>query len=397
MGDTPSPSPVACFHSLPAEIIENLFGYLDPRDVKSGVLVNRRWRRYLSHKKYWQAFSIKLQGHLLEIFRSERFQLVDRIVIGNKMTAEFVAGIFQRLAKTRVSKDKCLNIPYGTNMSKVEPTELAIVVSSLRRLEILADLSTLQWDFILSRISFVSNSKVAIHSLVMAPCDIFNDPSEVNPFDLTKSHSLFLASALCSLHTVRLCWCVLSHVQVKVLMSTIANTSNLRLHTLDLSLLHIDRKSDIKYPNYIEGWDEVDSRTLARAVCKLHTVHLSWMTDLPPEQFSILFEMIANNSNCRLHSIDLRLADFSDVPKDILARALCKLHTVDILNALVTTEQMISILTKLVEIKNPKLRYLIMSKKLQKKVEKDLLHKAKMKVKMDKALSPLYNGIEYFY
>ena len=68
-------------HNLPVEIIEIIFNYLEPRDIKKGVLVNHDWRKFLLQKRYWSWARIIINKDNLQkiLVENELLDLIDSV------------------------------------------------------------------------------------------------------------------------------------------------------------------------------------------------------------------------------------------------------------------------------------------------------------------------------
>jgi len=151
------------------------------------------------------------------------------------------------------------------------------------------------------------------------------DLSQVN---LRNVPAVMLASTVASLHTVNLCNTRLTTDQcVKLLEASISSNT-----LVEIDLMHVNLS-------------EVPAELLARAVTHLQTVNLSY-TDLTTDQcmkvleVSIAFHKLINGSA----NVDLIGVNLSRVPAELLVKAVSRLHTVNLSNTRLTTDQCIKVL-----------------------------------------------------
>jgi len=133
------------FGEIPLEIVEIIFGYLSPKDIKRGVLVCRIWRDILSKRKFWNWAEIKLAyRNMKKIVRSPRFQLVGRVdldieredpcyLIGNDKT---LASVFSAFSSTsQICKGKQMRFFFEDfpqeHIRNIKPEDLADVMPEL--------------------------------------------------------------------------------------------------------------------------------------------------------------------------------------------------------------------------------------------------------------------------
>ena len=116
---------------------------------------------------------------------------------------------------------------------------------------------------------------------------------------------------MCRLHIADIRFADLTPAQVSTLMTMIADKDDLRLHTIGLPGNNIA---------------DVAEYTLARAICRLQSVDLR-RTNMTPLQVGTLITTIADTADLRLKSVSLDWNGLYDQAKDTLAEKFveCKL------------------------------------------------------------------------
>ena len=78
--------------NIPRELLNTIVGFLSPKDIKSAVLVNRRWKEYFHDEKFWKWAKLDLydeyEGIKKEILESERFSVAGTMKLTNLETAQ---------------------------------------------------------------------------------------------------------------------------------------------------------------------------------------------------------------------------------------------------------------------------------------------------------------------
>ena len=152
--------------------------------------------------------------------------------------------------------------------------------------------------------------------------------------------------------------------QIDTLFSEISLTSTLVLHTLELWCVRLT--SCCKY-------------ALAKAVCKLHTVVL-YYTQLTTDQTTKLLTTIEDDTDHRLHTLNLRGNSLTEVSGEVLSRAVCNLHTVDLESTQLTPDQVNSLLTTMHSISVSRLQILYLPRGELGRIPLDLKQLVKSKV-----------------
>ena len=105
---------------------------------------------------------------------------------------------------------------------------------------------------------------------------------------------------------------------------------------------------------------------------------------LTSNQIIVLLSAIANSSDCRLNSLGLEDCHISHVPEDTVARAVCKLWTVDLNGTLLSKEQVTAILNLIVTADDLRLSFLNLADNVLNLVDSDFIEKVKMKININK-------------
>lgn len=235
------------FNKLPEELIEKIFTQLEVEDVKTGRLVCRRWELHLSRsKKLWR-------GAILRIDKTNANKVLDNtelvlsigfMKICKEIPAQAIKELFDKIKKfapLQLLHQFTIDIEKGVDMSVVEPLSLASIVTNLYCFKSEED------EFNSPDIDFFLNSN----------SDVEKIPGLNSTFKSSQLNCIFhtLASA--------------SDLKIKCL----------HIHYVDLS--------------------ECDPRTLAKALCRIHTVDFR-RTHLTTPQLETILVKIRDSQNLTL-------------------------------------------------------------------------------------------------
>jgi len=95
---------------------------------------------------------------------------------------------------------------------------------------------------------------------------------------------------------------------------------------------------------------DVDEDILARAVCKLQSVNLN--EALKSEQVTAIFQQIDSTANLRLQTLSLEFNSARNVPDETFARVVCRLGDVDLRETSLRPEQVTALMTMIDEMDN---------------------------------------------
>jgi len=124
---------------------------------------------------------------------------------------------------------------------------------------------------------------------------------------------------------------------------------------------------------------DVAADILARAVCKLTSVNLN--EALRSEQVTAIFQQIDNTANLRLQTLSLEFNSARNVPDETFARAVCKLGDVDLRETSLRPEQVTALMTMIDQMDNLLLHTLDISDEDASKVPAQIISSSACKLK----------------
>jgi len=124
---------------------------------------------------------------------------------------------------------------------------------------------------------------------------------------------------------------------------------------------------------------DVAADILARAVCKLTSVNLN--EALRSEQVTAIFQQIDSTSNLRLQTLSLEFNSARNVPDETFARAVCKLGDVDLRETSLRPEQVTALMNMIDQMDNLWLHTLDISDEDASKVPAQIISSSVCKLK----------------
>ena len=319
-------------------------------------------------RKIHKCFCIKKPK---KMFESERFQLIGKVRIWKRLSGkvcnikllylkQFICSqeseeLFSRLASSHSCRGKEMETWEGTDLRKVKSDDLTAVVTQLSSFshKSYSDLTATQLDCLFT--SIATSNELRLMKLKLTLCYLY------------ACNADNLARALCRLHTVEFSKTYLTFDQATKLCSAIAEAADLKLQILKINC---------------ENFSSVPEDTLARVFMKLQRVHFSDV-HLTSNQIIVLLSAIANSSELRLHSLGLEDCHISHVPEDTVAKAVCKLRTVDLNGTLLSKEQVTTMLNLIVTADDLPLSFLSLADNVLNLVDSDLIEQTKMKININ--------------
>ena len=226
-------------HSVPKEVMENIFRFLGPRDILHGMLVNKTWKEILSQKMFWKWAKIRIlktyysksNGFTLDTIRktecSERLLLVNTLVFTNSdlIPIRDLESIFKGITYTnqwQVKKMEIFCFKF-TNLNYVKPEVFASGVSKLSQVYI-CGIDNLSISHRNLMFYYIANSEDTGMKSMKIEFGKLSDP-RLDIFELSK--------ALCRIHTVEL-FAELSEQDIITLATVIVSLPELSLKKLYL-------------------------------------------------------------------------------------------------------------------------------------------------------------------
>jgi len=307
------------FHNLPDEVLEEVFRLLSPTDLKSVVMVCRRWREVGEVPALWSWVRVEVNednmDYIPEVLDSSRMEAVKKIDFwGVKMSHRLLRAVARHpgLKEMRVDGD----------LSSVEPELLARAVVQLEEVDLrYTRLTTNQVNTIFT--SMTGNCKLK----TLRVCGN----------DLSTVEADVLAQAVTKVEEVDMSNCGLTPQQVTALCRAMEGNSKLkklRICTATV-FLNSDSSSALCY-SYRNNLSLVDADTLAQAVALLEEVDLM-DTQLTPLQVTSICTSIIGSS--KLKSLAFCKNNLSTVNVRLLAQVVWKLDEVKLRNTHLTTRQ----------------------------------------------------------
>ena len=286
---------------LPAEMLERVFRMLPPRDLRTVVLVCRRWKEVAEKPFLWSWVSLAVDttnlAHMPGLLRG-------RLLRVTEMRARVAS---EELLHTVASHPalRALDIS-DTPLPRIDADLLASSITGrLTKLVIWeTHLTTDQAEALLTRLAITHQ----LRSLDIS----YNDLSEVEP--------QLLARAVVELEELRLSGTSLTSEQSEALFYALNEADNW------LDCLHIS------YCNL----STIDPAHLTKVLLRLQEVSVMY-SSLTPLQLDSLFLSIIHGSS--LVTVDLSYNDLSSVDPEILAEAINKLESVTMNRTCVTCDQ----------------------------------------------------------
>ena len=307
--------------SLPSLILQEIFEHLG-RHVLQAVLVSHDWYLFLKHKRYWKQIRIRIdKDNVGMVMASDRLNLVAEVEL-HHLPPQNMPKLFQYLAANHTLKEKtlkCVCICCEENnyvdtpelneedvvLGQVDLDDIACVVSQLVHFEVDCPkdfrwLSDIQVEHIVR--SIAQSTNLPLKFLRLGDKTFYSCTPES------------YAAAMIQLDEIDIRNCYISGEQLTKLCESIINCTR-------------------KKPKKIEsnGFDEVAPEVLAKALCKIQSV--SWRFYIDSNVLLMLCEDILNESKLELRRLKLVDISLTQLPSQLLAHALCKLHTVKLVRA----------------------------------------------------------------
>jgi len=213
---------------LPEDIMEVIFGFLGPSDIKRGRLVNKLWRRILSQKIFWRwaELHIDFEVDYLAIIDSRMLTLVKSLAIDVRDIPLYdLSLIFSALEGYGVCKGKDIEFFFNSTCSNIGFVDLGTVMTDANCIMIYGNqnLTVSQHNSMFS--SIANKGDLQLRHLKIKHGTLSD----------SKLDALTMSKALCRLHTVEL-YAFLSKEDIIILLSTINNSTDLLLRKLYLWL-----------------------------------------------------------------------------------------------------------------------------------------------------------------
>eukprot|EP00092_Neocalanus_flemingeri_P088871 GFUD01112346.1.p1 GENE.GFUD01112346.1~~GFUD01112346.1.p1 ORF type:complete len:486 (-),score=99.75 GFUD01112346.1:15-1472(-) len=357
-------------NSMPREMLRMIFQKLEFKDLKNVMLVCRYWRSLGGDPILWRNFKmlcIRNPAYFVQILSIPRLSRIENITLDGlyKSWAKYNDSQFDFLRDTCV---KVLEINGIADVSDVSPDILAKVINQCEKAGLGCTLSKVQYREIFAKMSEETNlKKVCLSEDVRdVPADVLGkaltNVEDLTLADLTTSQILSVFTMMSktskTLH-LNLDTANLTTLPTSLLCSAVSNLKSLTISeaTLDQAkisglMLSLSQGTNLSYLHLGESdLRSVPAGLLARGLVRVETVEMMSTLVDTRQIIELCKERVDNHSVIK--NLHLR-HDLTDVPADILARAINKLETADILTCDVTEEQTLKIFTEMSQKTNMK-------------------------------------------
>ena len=418
--------------NLPLELLLMIFKKLRHQDLKSAMLVSKKWKSEIEHPSMWKHFIAKAVypehvGRLLNIPRLCRMTSLvvkhdkECIEIQGVDEAEGVAK-FKVLQVRRVEDEnvneiqeekggtwrKISDLDISTcDMIKVNPDRLGDFLNNMKRLKLFATQFTCeQLEDIFRKMSeFTNLEKLDIHlksvdsTKLMDYELIGNGLNKIRTLNIHEMNKQFMLgqtehffqkmSEETDIQSLTINNANLPYIAEDVLAKALNNIENLKLSavafTRDQAKEFFSKMKDFTNLKYLEidskqtNINTVNPISISKGLSKLTKVTLNF-TYLASDQLEYLIKAIARKSSL-LKDLNLWSNDLSEVPNDVLAEAVNKLKIVNLKNTKLKHEQTAAIFNKMANTVTELVELDIGENDLS-EIEPELLAKAVNKVKL---------------
>lgn len=351
-----------------------------------------------------------LEADLLSkaIVKLEEFHLsaTTCMIFPGELSSVQLNSIFTAIDQTQDLKLKILNICKDLRFSEVSSDIMASAVVKLEETDILKqDLTPTQIDCMFNKIAQSPIVKIrSFEESSMLQCssvspDVFGDAlvrietvvlrGRDDIVSQTKVSSLMRKIAVIedmALRTLRLLWVNLSHIPPVIVSDAVVKLEELSVtrgltdHLAKAILMKVGTSAGMKLKALTLKNDDlhsVPSETIAKAVSRLEKITL-YNCDLSTSQLQSIFCQVAEGKSSKLEDISVSQNNVSQVPTELLLKALSRLVKVDLLNTKLTTAQLTGIYTMIAENKCEKLKCIFLGRNDHSSVPQSICNQARL-------------------
>ena len=339
-------------------VLEKVFDYLPPSEVRNSFLVSRYWNHLLSVPKFWSWARLRITRERFdEMIESGILTRISMLEVSCLPSAQ-LNKLYIWLAEAEDCHVKSLRV--SGDLSSLPAVTLSLAVARMEHLTFDRAVASInQLDKIFSLLS--QWEKLNLKSLTIEWSD------STTPFLRSLAPDL-LTPALLRLEEVNLWGDCLAPHQVRHLLSFIADSEDLRLKRLNLS------GNDIS---------SIGPDLLAKSVVRLHEVILI-NTRLTPLQTDLLLANIVHSLTSPLSGLYLSDNNLSAASPSLLAAGVLCLETVALDDTNLTTLQITSILLQLCQSNNKKVRHIDMDGVDSSLIPEDIMTQVRDKFQLTK-------------
>ena len=396
-------------------ILQNIFGFLSPAELKCAALVCRTWCHVLQLPRFWSWAAVSLnKENFRERTDSRRFRSIRRVLIGFDVSEVEWRSLFLT-ARCRNMRSLSLS---RADLSSVSPGLLSRAAVRLERVECRHTfLSSLQISALFSEI--LETRPLTLRTLKLAHTSLASVPPSVlaravvrlEEFPLLSSANLSTEQINCVLgeieasQEVRLRKVRFHHLDLSSVPPHVFSQAVLRLEDVDLYASHLTEQQIETLLVKIGSSEQVEVRSvrvvskeassplllhvspavLAQALVRLETVNITNFI-LSPEQGKAVFKAVVSCPGLKLSRLTIVAGLyllFAKRCEDYLAGALARLETVNILGVCFKPKVATAICQKIVVNEKLKLKSLKLWKSQDFPVSDELLKKVKERINLD--------------
>ena len=338
----------------PPEVLEHILHFLPPKDLKSAVLVNKKWLEVGGRPNLWHWAKLSLQsgqGNFAVAFAllkgTRGIRSLKALQLSSHETMMLVAAVAENESLEEVHLEGC-------SLNQVEPGLLSIAVSHLAKVN-------------LQNLIFTEEQLASFFSCTTTNCNLSSliveevNLSRVAPdllLSVAKLAELTLSSTLLTTEQTRLLWTAIGEE---------GNFSSFKFEGVNLA--------------------SIDTEALAKVATKASKISLC-NTSLTADQVNALAIALATNS--QIQEVDLSDNFLTDINPEMLARAVARTRKLSLVNTGLTTDQVNQLLESLLS-EASIMEDLDLSANILSFIEPDLmahsLNKLKMVTLLDSAVS----------
>ena len=294
----------------PPEVLEHIFHFLPPRDLKNAVGVNKKWFQVGGKAKLWgwSKLSLQLVGNLHEGFALLQSPRGVKSVEASNLSTEESVELMEVVALNPWVEELCLD---DCSLENVEPGVLSSAISKLANVK-LENLILSEEQLTAFFSSMSSNCKLS--TLVMEEVALSSVPPGLLAF-ASRVLELSLSD------------CLLTPEQISTLWTAVGNGSNFRsIHVAGMELTNVDEAS------------------LEHATGRASKIGLS-NTSLTGAQVTALLTRLDQNKS--VLELDLSDNPLTAVDPELLARVASRCRKLNLANTSATATQVTRILAAL--------------------------------------------------
>ena len=296
--------------TVPAEMLERIFRLLPHKDLKTVVLVCRRWRQVGEAPRLWAWVVLTVTreniSYMPGLLEARRLQAVKELVlthIGEDGKLLKAVVKHQGLKKLEFVCENLGDLEQPEQLWPIVQPSVRLLGQAMSRMEVVtvmepSVLTSWQEQEIFKAIALGESKLTKLHM-----------DFEENPMSSVEPG--MLARALGKIREVRLPYALLGKVQIEKILDSIIEGCKIKILDVEGNIL-----------------TDLDPQILAEAVCKLDAANLN-DTDLTTPQIKTIFTAISSDENILLKDLNIGENEVQVKP-ELLAAAVTKLERLNL-------------------------------------------------------------------